>query len=68
MFGYKAEVVKVEQSPFRVLPKRWIVERTFGWLNWPRRLNKDYELRHPSAKAMIYSPSHTNCSEELSSC
>lgn len=26
-----------------VLKKRWIVERTFGWLNWYRRLSKDYE-------------------------
>jgi putative transposase len=28
---------------FEVLPKRWIVERTFGWLNKYRRLSKDYE-------------------------
>ncbi len=54
MFGYKVEVVKRnELHLFRVLPKRWIVERTFAWLNWSRRLSKDYELRHNSAETMI---------------
>jgi transposase len=37
-----------------ILHKRWIVERTFAWLNWSRRLSKDYELRHTSAETMIY--------------
>jgi putative transposase len=55
MFGYSVEIVKRnEQHLFQVLPKRWIVERTFAWLNWSRRLSKDYELRHTSAEAMIY--------------
>jgi len=55
MFGYEVEVVKRnEMHRFRILPKRWIVERTFAWLNWSRRLSKDYELRHTSAEAMIY--------------
>jgi transposase len=55
MFGYTVKIVKRnEQHVFRVLPKRWIVERTFAWLNWSRRLSKDYELRHTSAETMIY--------------
>ncbi len=33
----------VGQKTFQVLPKRWVVERTFGWLNLQRRLSKDYE-------------------------
>ena len=33
--------------------KRWIVERTFAWLNNSRRLSKDYEIRTSSAEAMI---------------
>ncbi|NYF81002.1 transposase [Granulicella arctica] len=37
-----------------MLPKRWIVERTFAWLNWSRRLAKDYEISHKSAESMIH--------------
>ena len=55
MFGYTVEVVKrTDQHLFKVLPKRWIVERTFAWLNWSRRLSKDYELRHSSAESMVH--------------
>jgi hypothetical protein len=55
MFGYSVEIVKRnEQHWFQVLTKRWIVERTFAWLNWSRRLCKDYELRPSSAEAMTY--------------
>ena len=39
---------------FQVLPKRWIVERTFGWLNRSRRLSKDYEQRSDVSENMIY--------------
>ena len=38
---------------FQVQPKRWIVERTFGWLVWHRRLVKDYEEKTEVAKALI---------------
>ena len=55
MFGYNVEVVKRnELHKFQVLPKRWIVERTFAWLNWSRRPSKDYELLHTSAETMIH--------------
>lgn len=40
-------------SGFKILPKRWIVERTFGWLSQSRRLNKDYETLTESAEALI---------------
>jgi transposase len=36
---------------FGVDPKRWIVERTISWLNWSRRLSKDYEQTPSSAQA-----------------
>jgi|SRR6185369_3202166 transposase len=39
---------------FKVLPKRWIVERTFGWLMRHRRLVRDYETTETSAEAVIY--------------
>lgn len=38
---------------FQVLPKRWIVERTFGWLFKSRRLCRDYEVRIDHSEAMI---------------
>jgi putative transposase len=38
---------------FIVLPKRWIVERTFGWLGRYRRLSKDYEQDTQSSETMI---------------
>jgi transposase len=55
MFQYDVEVVKRDElHTFKVLPKRWIVERTIGWLNWSRRLSKDFELKHTSAETMIH--------------
>ncbi len=38
---------------FVVLPKRWIVERTLGWLNRARRLAKDFEATIESSKAWV---------------
>jgi putative transposase len=43
-----------EQKDFAVLPRRWVVERTFAWLNHHRRLSKDYEGTESSSEAMIY--------------
>ena len=43
-----------EQKGFVVLPKRWIVERTFGWLIKHRRLSKDYEALCETSEAMVY--------------
>lgn len=52
----KLEIVKRSDSTkgFKILPKRWIVERTFGWLNRYRRLSKDYELDPKTSETMIY--------------
>ena len=55
-FGWKLEVVR--RSPdvkgFQVLPRRWVVERTFGWLGRYRRLGRDYEHQTRSSEAMVY--------------
>ncbi len=50
----KVEVIKRIEAGFQVLPKRWIVERTFGWFNGCRRLSKDYELLPEMSESMIY--------------
>lgn len=44
----------VEAKGFVVLPKRWIVERTFAWLNRHRRLSKDYERLPENSEMAIY--------------
>jgi putative transposase len=65
--GWRLEVVRhpdrqlvrygLEARPpreFRVLPRRWVVERTFAWLGQSRRLSKDYERLPATSEAMIY--------------
>ncbi|MFC8450263.1 IS5 family transposase [Kitasatospora sp. NPDC057223] len=42
-----------DTTGFVVLPKRWLVERTFAWLMHARRLTRDYETRTDTAEAMI---------------
>lgn len=55
VFGVTVEISRrIAEKGFHVLPKRWIVERTFGWLNYSRRLSKDYEQRPDISEAMIY--------------
>ena len=54
--GLRLEVVKrsaVDQHRFKLLPRRWVVERTFGWLSKFRRLSKDYEYRPENSEALI---------------
>lgn len=54
MFHWTLTVVKrTDSSRFAVLPKRWIVERTFAWFAWSRRLSKDYEHLTASSETMI---------------
>lgn len=67
--GYRGELIKWVAARFRfcltvvlrsdkqpgfvLLPKRWVVERTFGWLNNHRRLSKDYERFTQTSETMI---------------
>ena len=44
---------KIVPKGWKVIPKRWIVERTFAWLNNSRRLAKDFEITVSSEEAMI---------------
>ena len=43
-----------KQKGFQVLPRRWVVERTPGWLNRYRRLSQDYERLAASSEGMVY--------------
>jgi len=54
-YGGVVEIVKrIAVHTFQVLPKRWIVERTFSWLGRYRRLSKDYETLIECSEAMIH--------------
>ena len=43
-----------DQVGFQVLPRRWVVERTFAWLGRFRRLSKDYEKCTMSSEGVVY--------------
>ena len=51
-FNWVVETIHRNQNPlgFEVLPKRWVVERTFGWFGRYRRLSKDYEYLPTKAR------------------
>jgi putative transposase len=53
--GWTLEIVrKLEgQVGFQLLPRRWVVERTFAWLGHARRLSKDYEELVENSETMI---------------
>jgi putative transposase len=55
-FGWRLEVVRrwAGAKGFQVLPHRWVVERTFGWLGRYRRLARDYEHTTAASEAMTY--------------
>jgi transposase len=55
-YGWILETIKRSDSAkgFVLLPKRWVVERTWGWLNWCRRLSKDYEVLPETSEILIY--------------
>lgn len=54
--GWLVEIVKRSDDAegFVVLPRRWVVERTFGWLVRFRRLSRDYEELPETSETMIY--------------
>lgn len=54
MIQAHVEVMRRTNKEFEVLPKRWVVERTFGWFNQYHRLSKDYERLTEMSEAAIY--------------
>ena len=53
--GWLLEIVKrnSEAKGFQLLPRRWVVERTFGWFGRYRRLSRDYEFQTDTSENMI---------------
>lgn len=57
--GWELEIKQrpLDAKGFVVLPRRWVVERTFGWLGRYRRLSRDFEHTVSSSEAMVYAAS-----------
>lgn len=54
-FSITIEIIKrTEVRVFHILPRRWVVERTFGWFGFYRRLAKDYERYPRHSEAFVY--------------
>ena len=56
LLDFVIEIVRrIDAEPcFKLLPRRWVVERTFGWMTRWRRLVRDYENRIDVSEAMIH--------------
>ena len=54
-FGWLLQIIRRRDTKpgFNILPKRWIVERTFAWLGCQRRLSRDYETSTHMSEAFI---------------
>ena len=53
LLGLEVDISARIKPEWEVFPKRWVVERTFSWLNHSRRLSKDYEILTSSEEAMV---------------
>ena len=53
LFNMELHISQRIKDEWAILPKRWVVERTFAWLNNFRRLSKDFEILPATAENMI---------------
>jgi putative transposase len=59
-FGKHVDISERIKPKWEIIPKRWVVERTFAWAGHSRRLSKDYEITTRSAETIfIISHLHT---------
>jgi putative transposase len=65
--GWMLEIVRRAKNTvgFAILPRRWVVERTFGWLCRYRRLAKDHEAQMDTGEAFIYVAMINNMARRL---
>jgi hypothetical protein len=54
LLGRRIDISEKIKPEWEILPKRWVVERTFSWLNHSRRLSKDYEITTDSELNFLY--------------
>jgi len=52
--GLPVHIKERKGKGFKLIGKRWIVERTFGWNNGQRRLSKDYEKDPRNSESFLY--------------
>ena len=53
--GLTVDIIeRIQGAGWMILPKRWCVERAFGWMGGSRRLSKDYEILSVTVENMIY--------------
>lgn len=50
---WRAEWIPIDRT-FSVLPRRWVVERTYAWMGRYRRLSKDYEFLPETSETYLY--------------
>jgi len=53
ILGLEVDISARIKPGWEVLPKRWVVERTFSWLNHSRRLSKDFEITVSSEETIV---------------
>lgn len=58
-------IKRIEPKTFHVLPRRWVVERTFAWFGFYRRLSKDYERYPATSEAFVYLVGMNICLQRL---
>ena len=51
--GLEVDISEKIKPTFTIIPKRWVAERTFSWMNNSRRLSKDYEITTASEEAFV---------------
>ena len=54
LLGRRIDISEKIKPEWEILPKRWIVERTFSWMNHSRRLSKDYEISTSSEMNFMF--------------